>query len=199
MTLVLASASPIRRQLLANAGLSFEVDPADIDERAAEEPLLRAGATPEDLAVALAMAKAVSVSERRPDDLVIGADQVLDFEGERLTKPADMQAARRQLLRLAGRTHRLRSAIACARGGAIAWHAVDTATLKMRALQPAAIGRYLAKTGESALQSVGAYQLEGVGVQLFQEIDGDYFAMLGLPLLPLLEFLRSQSAEGVLD
>ncbi|HWT31978.1 MAG TPA: Maf family nucleotide pyrophosphatase [Propylenella sp.] len=199
MTLVLASASPIRRQLLANAGLSFEIDPADIDERAAEEPLLRAGATPEDLALALAMAKAASVSERRPGDLVIGADQVLDFNGERLTKPADMQAARRQLLRLAGRTHRLRSAIACARGGEIAWHSVDTATLKMRALQPAAIWRYLAKTGESALQSVGAYQLEGVGVQLFQEIDGDYFAMLGLPLLPLLEFLRSQSAEGVLE
>jgi septum formation protein len=196
VTLVLASASPIRRTLLSNAGLSFEVVPAEIDERAAEQPLLAAGIMPEDLALALAMAKAASVSERRPNDLVIGADQVLDLEGERLTKPVDMEAARRQLLRLAGRPHQLHSAVACARGGAILWHCMETATLRMRALQAAAVGRYLAQAGEAALQSVGAYQLEGLGVRLFESIDGDYFAILGLPLLPLLGFLRD---EGVIE
>ena len=198
MTLVLASGSAIRRQLLSNAGLSFEVAPAQIDERAAEEPLLSAGAKPEDVALALAMAKALSVSEIRPGDLVIGADQVLDFEGERLIKPADMDAARRQLLRLAGRTHRLCSAVACARGGDIIWQCVDTAALKMRPLQPAAASHYLARAGEAVLQSVGAYQLEGLGVQLFERIEGDYFAILGLPLLPLLGFLRGRDVEGVL-
>ncbi|HEX2255781.1 MAG TPA: Maf family protein, partial [Afifellaceae bacterium] len=134
----------------------------------------------------------------RPGDLVIGADQVLEFEGERLTKPADMDAARRQLLRLAGRTHQLRSAVACGRGGEIVWHAVETATLQMRPLTPAAVSRYLAIAGEAVLQSVGGYQLEAVGVQLFEAIEGDYFAILGLPLLPLLGFLRGQPVEGVL-
>jgi septum formation protein len=198
VSLILASGSAIRRQLLSNAGVSFEIVPAEIDERTAEQPLLAAGARPEDLALALAMAKAVSVSEARPGDLVIGADQVLDFDGERLIKPGDMEAARRQLLRLAGRTHRLRSAVACARGGEIVWQCVETAVLKMRPLRPAAVALYLAKAGEAVLQSVGAYQLEGLGVQLFERIDGDYFAILGLPLLPLLGFLHSQDVEGVL-
>lgn len=199
MSLILASASPIRRTLLLHAGLSFEVDPADIDERAAEQPLSDAGATPEDLALALAMAKAATVSERRSGDLVIGADQVLDFMGERLTKPADMEAARRQLLRLSGRTHQLHSAVAGARDGEIVWHSVETATLKMRRFEPATAGRYLARAGEAALQSVGAYQLESMGVQLFEAIDGDYFAILGLPLLPLLGFLREEGVEGILQ
>ncbi len=199
MSLILASASPIRRTLMRNAGLTFEVDPAHIDERAAEQPLLAAGATPEDLALALAMAKAASVSERRSGDLVIGADQVLDFAGERLTKPADMEAARRQLLRLSGGTHQLHSAVACARDGEIVWHSVQTATLKLRRFEPAALGRYLARAGEAALQSVAAYQLEGLGVQLFEAIEGDYFAILGLPLLPLLGFLREEGVQGILQ
>jgi septum formation protein len=198
MSLILASASPIRGTLLRNAGLSFEVVPADIDERAAEQPLLAAGATPEDLALALAMAKAVSVSERRSGDLVIGADQVLDFMGERLTKPADMEAARRQLLRLSGRTHHLHSAVAGARDGNVVWSTVETATLKMRAFAPAAAGQYLARASEVALQSVGAYQLESSGVQLFETIEGDYFAILGLPLLSLLGFLREEGVDGIL-
>jgi septum formation protein len=199
MSLILASASSIRGTLLRNAGLSFEVVPADIDERAAEQPLLAAGATPEDVALGLAMAKAVSVSERRSGDLVIGADQVLDFMGERLTKPADMEAARRQLLRLAGRTHQLHSAVAGARDGNVVWSTVETATLKMRPFEPAAAGQYLARAGETALQSVGAYQLESFGVQLFEAIEGDYFAILGLPLLPLLGFLREEGVEGILQ
>ena len=196
MTLLLASASPTRRALLANAGLSFEVVPAAIDERAAEQPLVEAGASPEDVAAALAMAKAVRVSEDEPDALVIGADQVLDLDGERFSKPDDMEAARRQLLRLSGRTHELHSAIAVARDGEIIWHDVQTARLTMRRLSPGAIGRYLAAAVKVALGSVGAYQVESPGIQLFEKIEGDYFTILGLPLLPLLGILRR---EGVIE
>ncbi len=191
-SVVLASGSQIRQALLRNAGLHFTVEPAGIDERAAEQPLLRSGAGPDDLALALAMAKAVEVSERRGADLVIGADQVLDLDGERLTKPEDMQAARRQLLRLAGRSHQLHSAVACARNGEIVWSHLSSPVLRMRRLDPGMVGRYLAEAGAPVLTSVGAYQLEGPGIRLFEEIDGDYFAILGLPLLPLLAFLRSQ-------
>jgi septum formation protein len=194
MTLVLASASPSRRAVLLNAGLSFEIVPAKIDERAAEKPLVDAGARSDDIAATLAMAKAANVSEIRPDDLVIGADTVIDLDGERLNKPADMEAARRQLLKLSGRTHLLHSAVACARGGEVAWHEVETAALTMRKLTPAFIGRYLAAVGEEITKSVGCYQLEGRGVQLFEKVEGDFFAILGLPLLPLLAFLRSEGA-----
>ena len=196
MTLILASGSRTRQSLLKSAGLDVEAVPADIDERAAEEPLRQAGAPPEDLALALAMTKAVTVSERRPGDLVIGADQILDLDGERLTKPEDMEAARRQLLSLSGRTHQLHAAIACARGGEVLWEHLDTASLTMRKLEPGFIGRHLARTGRAVLGSVGAYQLEGPGIQLFERIDGDYFTILGLPLLPLLAFLRS---EGIVE
>ena len=194
MSLVLASASRTRQSLLRNAGVVFESIPSTLDERAAERPLLEAGATPEDIALALAMAKAATVSAGRAGDLVIGADQVLEFEGERLTKPADMEAARRMLLRLAGQTHLLHSALAAARGGEVIWQHVETARLVMRPLQPASIGRYLAAVGDAALTSVGAYQIEGRGIELFERIEGDYFAILGLPLLPLLAFLREEGA-----
>lgn len=196
MTLVLASGSSTRRSLLENAGLTFEVVPAEIDERAAEAPLLEAGATPEDLATALAMVKAVSVSESRPGDLVIGADQMLEVDGERMTKPKDMDAARHQLLRLSGKTHLLHSAVVCARGGAIVWQHSETARMIMRRLTPPFIGRYLAAVGNDALRSVGVYQLEGRGIQLFETVEGDFFGILGLPLIPLLAFLRS---EGFLE
>ncbi|MDQ3558989.1 MAG: Maf family protein [Pseudomonadota bacterium] len=196
MTIILASASRARQKVLANAGIGFEVVPAVLDERAAEEPLAEAGAPPEDIAVALAMAKATSISENHPADLVIGADQVLEFEGKLLHKPQDMEAARRQLLSLSGGRHFLHSAVACARGGEIVWSDVETASLAMRRLEPAFVGRYLARVGPEALGSVGAYQLEGLGIQLFDKIEGDFFAILGLPLLPLLKFLR---AEGLLE
>ncbi len=189
--LVLASASRARQALLNQAGITYEAVPAMIDERAAEKPLLEAGAPPEDLALALAMAKATSVGEHR-SELVIGADQILAFEGERLVKPPDMDAARAQLLRLSGKTHTLHSAVAAVRAGEIIWQYSEAAHLTMRALTPAFIGRYLAATGPEALESVGAYQLEGRGIQLFDKIDGDYFTILGLPMLPLLSFLRSQ-------
>jgi septum formation protein len=192
MSLIVASGSAVRRTLLESAGLYFEVITAELDERAAERPLLDAGAPPEDIALALAMAKAGEVSGRRPADLVIGADQVLALNGERLVKPDDMEAARRQLLRLSGREHRLHSAVACARGGEVVWEHVETATLTMRRLEPELVGRYLARVGPAALASVGSYQLEGLGIQLFERIEGDYFAILGLPLLPLMHFLRTQ-------
>jgi len=196
MRLLLASGSQTRRSLLANAGVDFDAVSPGLDERAAEQPLLDAGATSEDVALALAMAKATMVSERYPDALVIGADQTLELDGSRLTKPENMDAARRQLLILSGRTHRLHSAVACARAGEVVWQMVDTASLTMRRLEPAVIGRYLAAVGEGALQNVGAYQLEGRGIQLFEAIEGDFFTILGLPMLPLLRFLRS---EGVLE
>lgn len=190
MALVLASGSRIRAELLKNAGLSIEVDPADIDERAIEEPLLNADFPPDDLALVLAEAKADDVSGRRPGDLVIGADQILAFEGKRHTKPENMEAARRQLLAFSGKTHELLSAVVISKNGEAIWRHVSIARLTMRKLSPAFIGHYLALVGDVALSSVGAYQLEGPGVQLFEEIDGDYFTVLGLPLLPLLAELR---------
>lgn len=196
MTRILASGSATRRAILANAGLDFEVVPPEIDERAAEAPLAAAGASPEDIALALAIVKATDVSERRPADLVIGADQVLELDGERFSKPTDMEAARRQLLALSGRTHQLHSAVVCARGGEIVWQHGESASLTMRKLAPAEIGRYLAAVGSTALTSVGAYQIEGRGIRLFERIDGDHFTILGLPLLPLLGFLRT---EGITE
>ena len=194
--LVLASQSRARQTVLKNAGVEFETVSAGIDERAAERPLIEAGAPPDDIALALAMAKAMAVSECRPADLVIGADQVAALDDARLIKPQSMEEARRQLLKLSGRTHTLHSAVTVARAGAIAWHSVESAHLTMRALTPAFVGRYLAEVGAAALESVGAYQFEGRGIQLFERIDGDFFAILGLPLLPLLAFLR---AEGVIE
>lgn len=196
MTLILASRSLARQSLLANAGIAFEAVAAAIDERAAEQPLLEAGAPLEDVASTLAMAKALAASEHEPDRLVIGADQVLEIDGDRLLKPQDMEAARRQLLRLSGRTHALHSAIAGARAGAILWQHTETAHLTMRVLTPQFVGRYLAEAGPQVLESVGVYQLEGRGIQLFCRIEGDFFAILGLPLLPLLRFLRG---EGVIE
>jgi septum formation protein len=194
---ILASASATRRALLDNAGLVFEVDPADIDERAAEKPLLDAGTAPDDLAIALAMIKADNVSHRHPGMMVVGADQTLELEGERFNKPKDMEAARRQLLAMRGRTHRLHAALAVARDGESLWSHVETVSLTMRDLSPPEIGHYLADVGEAALSSVGAYQIESRGIQLFDRIDGDFFAILGFPLLPFLAFLRgAETGKG---
>ena len=190
MALVLASGSKIRADLLKNAGLQIDVDPADVDERAVEAPLVEAGFPPEDLASILAEAKANDVSARRPNDCVIGADQILAFEGERRTKPEDMEAARRQLLQFSGKTHELLSAVVISRNGEAIWRNVSTARLAMRELSPEFVGHYLADAGEDVLSSVGAYQLETLGVQLFDKIEGDYFTILGLPMLPLLGQLR---------
>jgi septum formation protein len=194
--IILASASAIRRELLANAGLQFDVVPSEIDERAAEEPLVDAGMSADDIALVLAETKAVTVSEDYPDAIVIGADQTLEFEGRRLSKPANMDEARRQLLVISGATHTLCAAVVVAQDRTAVWRHVELARMTMRDMQPAEIGRYLGRVGVTALKSVGGYQIEGVGIQLFDRIDGDYFAVLGLPLLPLLKHLR---AAGIIE
>jgi septum formation protein len=191
---ILGSASRTRRTILSAAGVAFEVVPSGVDERAVGDALSAdTGAVdPADLADVLARAKAEEVSRRQPDALVIGADQVLELDGEVLTKAADLDAVRETLLKLRGRTHELHSAAAVAERGEAAWAFVDTAHLTMRHFSTEFLGQYLAQVGSAALESVGGYQIEGLGIQLFEWIDGDYFTVLGMPLLPLLEELRSR-------
>lgn len=193
-SIILASGSPFRKALLANAGVDFSAMPAEIDERAVEAPLQDSGATPEDLAQILAEAKALDVSERNPGALVIGCDQTLSLGDRVFHKPEDMEGARRHLLSLSGKTHQLNSAVVLVRDGETLWRNVSIARLTMRKLDPAFIGRHLAKVGDAALASVGAYQIEGEGIQLFDKIEGDYFTIVGLPLLPLLGALRDLGA-----
>ena len=152
-----------------------------------KQPLEGSGATPEDVALVLAEAKALDVSERNPGALVLGCDQTLSLGDELFHKPADMEGARRHLLALSGKTHQLNSAAVLARDGEALWRHVGIASLTMRKLDPAFIGRHLARVGDKALASVGAYQIEGEGIQLFEKIEGDYFTIVGLPLLPVLD------------
>ncbi|MGH6859565.1 MAG: Maf-like protein [Phyllobacterium sp.] len=196
MDIILASKSPFRAMLLDNAGVPFTARSADIDERAIEAPLYGSGVTPEDVALVLAEAKAVNVSEGNPSGLTIGSDQTLSLGDEVLHKPESMEAARRQLLKLSGRTHHLNSAVVLAKEGQVVWRYVSVARMTLRDLDPAFIGRHLSRVGTAALQSVGAYQFEGEGVQLFEKVEGDYFTIVGLPLLPLLAELRR---EGAID
>ncbi|EPE96079.1 Maf-like protein [Rhizobium grahamii] len=192
--LILASSSPFRRMLMQNAGLAFDAHAAQIDERAVEAPLERAGATPDTVALVLAKAKAKEVSDRFPACFVIGSDQTMSLGPQTFHKPKDMADAVNHLRVLSGKTHRLNSAIAIAYGGDIVWEHVSHADLTMRLLTTDFIARHLNRVGERALGSVGAYQLEGEGLQLFSRIDGDYFTILGLPMLPLLEKLRELGA-----
>jgi septum formation protein len=192
--LILASGSPFRKQLLDQAGVAVDVIRPEIDERAVEVTLEGSGATPEDVAQVLAEAKAVSVSEQNPGAFVIGSDQTLSLGDRIFHKPVDMDGARRHLLALSGQMHQLNSAVVIAKNGEAIWRHVGIARLTMRALSPAFIGRHLARVGEKALLSVGAYQIESEGVQLFEKIDGDHFTIVGLPLLPLLAELRKLGA-----
>ncbi|WP_367716941.1 Maf-like protein [Nitratireductor sp. GISD-1A_MAKvit] len=192
--IVLASGSAFRQKMLRDAGVEFQVERSTVDERAVEETLEGSGADPEMLAQVLAEAKAIEVSEREPGAFVIGADQTLSLGDEVFHKPSDMEGARRHLLKLSGRTHQLNSAVVIARDGEVIWRHVGVARLTMRDLDPAFIGRHLSSVGEKALQSVGAYQIEGEGIQLFEKIEGDTFTIVGLPLLPLLAELRSLGA-----
>jgi septum formation protein len=189
VTLVLASGSAARRQMLEAAGLAFEVDVPRVDEEAAKASLRGEGLKPRDQADALAELKALSVSRGR-EALVIGADQMLALGSEVFDKPKSAAEAREHLLRLRGQTHELITAAVVAREGAIIWRHIDTPKLKMRAFSDAFLDDYLSRAGEHVLHSVGAYQLEGLGTQLFERVEGDYFSVLGLPLLPLLAFLR---------
>jgi septum formation protein len=187
-SLILASASAPRRQLLVNAGLAFEVEPSGVDEEEVTRSL-GSRAAPQELASTLAEMKAVKVSGRHPDAMVIGADSTLACNGRLFDKPPTMDAARKQLLALRGQTHELFSSVVVARGGQRLWHWSERAQLTMRPFDDAFIDTYLARAGEGVLASVGAYQLEGLGAHLFTRVDGDYFTILGLPLLPLLSFL----------
>ncbi|HWD14824.1 Maf-like protein [Pseudochrobactrum sp. sp1633] len=196
LPLILASQSPFRAALLKNAGIQFTSQKANIDERAVEAPLYETGATPEDVALILSEAKAEEVSQRFPHSLIIGCDQTLSLGSEIFHKPADMDGARRHLLALSGKTHQLNSAVVLVQNGQIVWRHVSVAHMTMRHLEPGFIGRHLARVGDIALSSVGAYQVEGEGIQLFDKIDGDYFTIVGLPLLPLLKELR---ARGIID
>ena len=186
--LVLASRSAIRCTLLETAGVSVEIHPADVDERAIEvkAPLQ----TPVAIAALLAREKALVIARAMPGRLVLGADQLLSLNGERFSKPADRAAARAQLAKLSGQTHELYSAIAFARDDAVLFEHVGVARLAMRAFSDRFLDDYLDAVGDAATASVGAYQLEGLGIQLFERIDGDYFTVLGLPLITALDFLR---------
>jgi septum formation protein len=192
MALVLASASKARRALLEAAGLEILTDPAAVDEAAVKASLASEGAGPADIALALAELKALRVSPRHPGLIVLGADQILECEGQRFDKPEDLAGARAQLRALEGRRHRLISALVALRDGQRLWHHCGEALLTMRRFGETFLESYLAATGPTVLDSVGAYQLEGRGAQLFTKVEGDYFTVLGLPLLPLLDFLRLQ-------
>jgi nucleoside triphosphate pyrophosphatase len=187
--LILASASPSRRQLLASAGLSFAIEPSGVDEDEVKRSLIGEQASPQDIATTLAEMKAVRVSQRHRAAMVIGADSTLACNGRLFDKPATLAAARRQLLALAGRMHELCSSVVVARDGVRLWHCSERAHLTMRLCTEAFLDAYLARAGQAVCASVGAYQLEGLGAHLFSKVEGDYFTILGLPLLPLLSFL----------
>ena len=190
--LVLASRSRARQMLLAAAGIPFEARPADIDERDLEAaaPAPAPGA----IAAFLARQKAAAVARLCPGRLTLGADQTLSLGTERFAKPADRTAARAQLRALCGRTHELHSALAFVRDGSVLFEHVGIARLTMRSFSAAFLDLYLDAAGDAATASVGAYQLEGLGAQLFERVDGDYFTILGLPLIAALDFLRRQGA-----
>lgn len=189
---VLASGSAVRRRLLENAGLEITVDPAHVDEENFKRSIQAEGGGAPEIAETLAEMKAVTVSRRHPTALVIGADQTLDCNGTLFDKPPDRAHARGHLVALSGRTHTLHSSVCVVAGGTRLWHANAVAKLTVRALSEGFIDNYLERAGDTVLESVGAYRLEGIGVQLFDRIDGDFFTILGLPMLPLLSYLRGR-------
>lgn len=195
--LVLASTSPFRQRMLEAAGVSFRVVPPEVDEAAIKRRLSSDSAkplSPPAIAEALARAKAEAVSARIPEALVIGADQVLALGDELVSKPRDLGEARRQLQHLRGKSHNLFTAAALAQGGKAVWSQVEIATLVMRAFSNSFLEGYLREGGEGLCRMVGAYEIEGRGIQLFDRVDGDTFGIVGLPLLPLLAELRARGA-----
>jgi septum formation protein len=194
--IVLASTSAIRMQVLRAAGVPFEAEPAGVDETTIKDSLVAEGVGPRDIADALAEAKAVKVSRRR-QGLVIGADQTLDFEGRLFDKAETVDEARARLQEMRGKSHKLHCGMVVARDGQPIWREVVTTTLRMRPFSDDYLEGYLQRNSPDILSSVGCYQLEGEGVQLFDKIEGDYFAILGLSLIPLLDFLRRHEAVAL--
>ena len=192
--LILASGSAARRSMLAAAGLTFEIIPATIDEAEIRDAMMVDNACVEasDIAAALAAAKALSVARAHPGALVIGSDQVLALGSHYISKAGTLLEARDTLDRLRERTHELVSAVAVAQGDDVLWHSIDSAKLTMRRFSDEFLGNYMSRMGDRVLSSVGCYELEGLGVQLFERIEGDYFTILGMPLLPLLAELRQR-------
>lgn len=193
---ILASTSSARRALLTAAGVPFVAQSPGVDEEAAKASLAAEGLTPRDMADALAELKALRVSNRKPG-LVIGADQTLDLDGVTLDKAPTVEAARTRLLSLRGRSHKLHSAVVVASGGQPIWREVVTARLTMRPFSDAFLDDYMARAGEALTGAAGAYYLEDLGAQLFEKIEGDYFAILGLPLTGLLDLLRRYGVLAV--
>ena len=193
--LILASQSAVRRSLLANAGITVETIPADIDERAIQQAF--GLSDPAKIAVLLASEKAKAVSAQHPGRYVIGADQTLALGDALFSKPADRMAAATQISRLAGKTHALHSAVCVTKDGVSLFSDTSAALMTMRPLTDTEIAAYIAAAGDAAITSVGAYQLERIGVHLFERIEGDHFTILGLPLLPLLGFLRSRDLLAI--
>jgi septum formation protein len=193
--LILASQSRARQMLLGNAGILFEAIPADIDERAVQQASKLSA--PDEIAALLARQKALAVSARRSGRYVVGADQTLALGKHLFSKPAGRAQANEQLRALAGHAHELVSAVAVARDGEILFEHTAIAEMDMRRLSDAEIAAYLDEAGEAVTSSVGAYQLEGLGVHLFERIAGDHFTILGMPLLPLLAFLRTEGLLAV--
>ena len=190
---VLASKSAARRQVLTGAGVDFDVVVGDVDESVLKNEITRRGGGPREVALALSQEKARVVSARTPG-LVIGADQALDLFGRLIDKAETVAEARARLLEMRGKVHLLHSGVALAENGEIVWSRTETAVMVVRPFSDAWLDAYLAEVGDKVLSSVGCYQLEGLGVQLFERIEGDFFTILGLPLLPLLEELRRRGA-----
>jgi septum formation protein len=193
-SIILASASPTRARLLEAAGVPFTIESAAIDESAIKQEMRKADRAAIECSLALAQAKAEAVSKRHPESLVIGADQLLTAGNEWFDKPESLAAARVQLQRLRGRTHMLVTAVCVVQNSERLWQAANLPELTMRLFSDAFLDEYVAAEGEALLSSVGAYRLETRGVQLFSRMTGDYFAVLGLPLIELLDFLRSRVA-----
>ncbi len=193
-SLILASGSAVRRKLLTDAGLAFTAEDSRVDEDAIKAGFAGSDRNAEEetdeLALKLAEAKALAVSAKNEGALVVGADQILSCEGRRYDKPKSMEEARANLLAFRGRPHILHSGLVLVKDGGAVWNLTARATLTMREFSEEFLDSYLAEAGERVMKSVGCYQLEGPGVQLFEKIEGDYFSILGLPLLPLLDELR---------
>jgi len=196
LKLILASASNTRRKLLARAGLKFEVHKAQINERVLEQEAKGANMALSEISLLLARKKALDVAAQYPDILIIGADQILELNGTSLTKPQNLPEARQQLMALRGATHQLHCAVALVRNAKILFQHISTANLTMRDFSDDELDQIIELEGDNIVDSVGSYRLEGAGVNLFASIKGDYFAILGLPMLPLLAALRQHRISG---